>query len=231
MPTPSNEQLLAKYQSLPNDLQEAILSVDTATIIHEVGTKHKLMIDKVGGLADETGLVMLGFTHPKDYITNLSERLKVDREIAKEIAEEINSQVFFPIREHLKKIHGLMGESESSIPIPKIKKPIIPEVPSELSREPVFVAEKVVLETTKPKVPPSPIPPAPPILPIPATKSDFVASPKPPENLPVSPSQSGPVSPEPKPFETLTSQKVEIPVPPKANIEIDPYRESTASST
>ncbi len=101
------EQLLEFYKKLPKDLQEAILSVNTSSIIQNVGNKYKLAIDKIGELADETGLVMLGLTHPNNYISNLVQRLSIDKGAARKIAEEINTQIFAKIRESLKKIHGI----------------------------------------------------------------------------------------------------------------------------
>ena len=56
------EDIIAKYQDLPEDLQKALVSSSFSNAITEVGKKNGLAIDKVGELADETGLVMLGIT-------------------------------------------------------------------------------------------------------------------------------------------------------------------------
>lgn len=126
------KELLERYKGLPKALQEAITRVDTAEIIKEVGQNHKLMIDKVGELADETGLVMLGLVHPKDYIPHLIERLNIDRETTRTIADEINNRIFFPVREYLKKIHRLEeapepltpAEETPTVEMPKPEKPV-----------------------------------------------------------------------------------------------------------
>ncbi len=123
MPGYSNEQLMTAFKMLPNDVREAILSVNTAEVIKQTADKYKLMIDKAGQLADETGLVMLGLTHPNQFIADLAERLEIDKKLAKEIAEEINSRIFFPVRENLKKIHQiaagtLIPESEVGAEMP-----------------------------------------------------------------------------------------------------------------
>lgn len=99
------------YKKLPKDLQEAILSVDSAEKIRAIGEKYHLAIDKMGEMADETGLVMLGLTSPREFIPNLASRLNVDKEMARKIAEEINSQVFVRVRESLKKVHAIKEES------------------------------------------------------------------------------------------------------------------------
>ena len=76
------------------------------------------MLDKVGILGDETTLIMLGITPTADFIKNLSERLGVDKEKAKAIAEDINQKVFQQVRASLRKVHGL-PEGERV----KVKKP------------------------------------------------------------------------------------------------------------
>jgi len=111
------QQLKEIYQKLPEDLKEAIFSVKSAEVIQAVGKKYNLAVDKTGELADETGLVMLGLTHPRDFISNLAQRLGVDKETARKIAEEVNTQIFATVRESLKKIHGV-GEAPSPRPEP-----------------------------------------------------------------------------------------------------------------
>lgn len=101
------KKIQERYLDLPEDVQKALFSTQTSDAIFEVGKKHGLAIDKMGELADETGLVMLGMTKPSEYIRNLEKRLSVEVTKAKEIAEDINQKVFSPIRESLKKIHGI----------------------------------------------------------------------------------------------------------------------------
>ena len=172
MPKYTNEQLMENYKKLPKDVQDAITSVDTADILRQIGDGKKLMIDKVGELADETGLVLLGFTHPSQFVSHLSERLGIEKPLAKEIAEEVNARIFFPIRENLKKIHGLREEEikekeekkEEKVPFPTSLPPITPpmpmpkqaneeEIPTVAALSPLpsaLMPETVVLETTMP---------------------------------------------------------------------------------
>lgn len=125
----TKEQLLEKYRALPKEVRDAIFSINTAEIIRQIGEKHKLMIDKIGELADETGLVMLGLGHPNQFISHLTERLEINHELAKEIAQEVNSKIFYPIREHLKKMYGIIEEKFEEKPSPP------PAPPSSLSPE------------------------------------------------------------------------------------------------
>jgi len=102
--------VMERFRDLPEDLQKAIFSPNTADAILAAGKNSGIAIDKIGELADETGLVMLGITPPGEFIRNLTRRLELDPEKAKAVAEEINQKIFQPVRESLKKVHGL-GEA------------------------------------------------------------------------------------------------------------------------
>ena len=144
---------MEKFRDLPEDLQKAVFSPDTADTILAVGKKAGIAIDKIGELADETGLVMLGLTPPGEFIKNLARRLNVDPEKAKSIAEEINQQIFQPVRESLKKVHGLGA--------PPTEKPSAIQAsgaPKAELRKPLPTRDIVPPELKTPELPP----PAPP---------------------------------------------------------------------
>jgi hypothetical protein len=142
MPKLTPQQLREIYLKLPKDLQDAIFSVDSAERIQSIGKKYNLAIDKTGELADETGLVMLGLTHPNNFISNLAQRLKIDKESARKIGEEINNQIFAEIRESLKKVHGMSEVSKAAEgeTRPEEREEILKEIEKE---EPISSAGKV----------------------------------------------------------------------------------------
>lgn len=102
---PKPEALRQKIKNLPQKVRDAYFSVDVDDVIEKIGQEHNLHIDKIGELAAETGRVMLGTTHPSEYVTNLKDTLDVDSEKARAIAEDVNERVFKSIREELKSIH------------------------------------------------------------------------------------------------------------------------------
>lgn len=103
----TKEQLLTKFNSLPQELKQAIAGVKTSEIIQNISKKHHLQIDQMGELAAETGLVLLGLTKPEDYIKNLNNRLKINLKDARDIALEVNIEIFSKVKESLKKLHGI----------------------------------------------------------------------------------------------------------------------------
>ncbi|TSC73471.1 MAG: hypothetical protein G01um101470_77 [Parcubacteria group bacterium Gr01-1014_70] len=105
------QNLLDRIENLPPQLKEAMFSPDNTDKMFEIGKRHSLHIDKLGEMAHETGLLMLGVTHPNEFVGNLAERLQVDRATASKIADDINNEIFAPVREHLR---ALFGPSASS---------------------------------------------------------------------------------------------------------------------
>ena len=163
------KEIMDRYLDLPEDVQKALFSSATSDAIFDVGKKHGLQIDKMGELADETGLVMLGMTKPSEYIKNLEKRLGVEAIKAKEIADSINQKVFSPIRESLKKIHGITptpppaggpppykGEGEIRERSPVSQKPPIEKIAPLLDKEGVGggkTPDNLPIETTLKKIP------------------------------------------------------------------------------
>src|SRR3990167_7030657 len=90
----TEEQIAQMYDNLPEDLKEAIFGLEMNEIVEKIGRENQLNIEQIGDLANETGMVMLGVTHPNEFIGNLADRLEVDKEKARAIAQEINEQIF-----------------------------------------------------------------------------------------------------------------------------------------
>lgn len=196
------ENIKQYYKKLPERVKEAYSSADITNTLQEIGKKHKLHVDKLGEFIDETGLVMLGVTHPSEYIGNIKKRLGVDSEQARAVAQDVNEQIFKPIREELKKVHNI---GESAITEEKEK------------REKAATREagirKQELGTIQPAVPAEvPVPlkkeaPAPDGLPVVEAPSEPAAEEKPIEPA-LAPEQIVPTPPVAKPVE-------EVPIPQK----------------
>src|SRR3989344_498601 len=112
-----------KLKSLPQDIQDAFFSDSVSQAILDIGKKYGLSIDKVGELGDEISDIMFGITPTGDFIKNLSERLGVDKEKARVIAEDVNQKIFQPIKASMRKVHGLPADSASVTPSVKEASP------------------------------------------------------------------------------------------------------------
>jgi len=83
-------------------------------------------MDKTGELASETGLLMLGATHPNEFVGNLATRLEIDKKKAKEIADDINREIFAPVRQHLRALFADANEGTDQPTPPAAQKPVPP---------------------------------------------------------------------------------------------------------
>lgn len=142
---------------LPQDLKDALFSMEAADTIGKLRIKYNLN-EKGSLLADETGLVMLGILHPRDFISDLAEKLGVDRETAKKIADDVNQQIFQKVRISLRKIYGISDQE----PITKETVQVKPSVPAPPPAPIIKIAEDVASKIPAPKPPMPPRPPVPP---------------------------------------------------------------------
>ncbi|MBI2045989.1 MAG: hypothetical protein HYT28_01025 [Parcubacteria group bacterium] len=114
MPQYTKEQFEEKFNALPKDIQEAIVASDTENTIRGIGQKYHLHIDQIGELMEATDFVMLGVSPPKEYIRDLYQRFESeDKEKVRQIAHDVNEQVFQKIKESLKQIHNVENETQN----------------------------------------------------------------------------------------------------------------------
>lgn len=102
-----DSRILEQYETLPDDLKEILSSSDATALIFYIVAGRGFSDDQANSAALLTSRVLLGFLAPRDFISSLAEELQIDYETAKQIALEINEQVFLPVRDSLRKIHNL----------------------------------------------------------------------------------------------------------------------------
>lgn len=141
MPDITQEEIFKRYEELPEDLKTAMYSASTAEIIYQIGKKHGLNIEETGDLTTEVAKILLGLNHPKNFISTLADVFDLSKEKATEIAQDVNHEIFFPIREELKKLHGIGASSELTPPtatnLPQ-QKLVSPEPQETITPKPVF---------------------------------------------------------------------------------------------
>jgi len=107
----SGEELYEMFRKLPPDVRDAYNSIEYEKVLEDIAKKHALHLDQADALGNETFQLMLGMTHPTEFIGKIASRANIPQAAAKEIAEEVNERVFKPIRGSLMKIHKMMEES------------------------------------------------------------------------------------------------------------------------
>lgn len=102
-----------KFEALPQSIQEIILSTHYEETLIEVGKQYQLNVEQMGILERETTLVMMGLTPTKDFETELTRELHIDKTKGAQIVKDINEKIFLKIRELLKLMNTPTGEEPS----------------------------------------------------------------------------------------------------------------------
>ena len=135
----SREQLWKLYEKLPQELKETIFSEETAESIGEVCDKNRVEEEKISEVARYTGRVLVGLLPPAEFQETLERELKLKKEKAKKVSQEINRFVFFPVKsslEELYKIEITPPAKPTKITLPSEEKAPVPSK-EDVYREPI----------------------------------------------------------------------------------------------
>lgn len=122
MPDYSPEQLWPIYEKLPEDLKEAIFSEKTADNIHDICTRNGIGDERISQIAKYVGYVLLGVLIPEKLPEVLEKEVKLKKEVAKKVFQEINRFIFFPLKESLAFLY------QAEVPRPTVPKIRISEI-------------------------------------------------------------------------------------------------------
>jgi hypothetical protein len=119
----TKEQFWKLYEKLPEELQGAVFSVETADNIWNVCENNN--IDEVSEIAKLVGNVLLGVLAPEDFQATLEKELKLEKETAKKTTQEINRFIFYPVRVELEKLYQMKSSptTEAITPTPIKEEP------------------------------------------------------------------------------------------------------------
>ncbi len=136
------EELQEFYNSLPDDLQDAIFSPESMDTYNQIQERYALDPSQREELSIQTGLLMMGITEPKEYVLVLAEKLGIPRDKAAFIAQEVNRNILHGVRESLKEVHTVA--QEEGVPL------------SQSTPAPVAVdTAPVIMPIPAPSIPPS----------------------------------------------------------------------------
>lgn len=118
-PKISPQEFREHYNELSSELQEMLLSELTGDKIERIVVRNNAT-RHMSEIARLTGRVLLGVLPPNRFISALADHLQIDKQAAADVAQDINREIFFPVRESLKELYGLTTvETEpSSITLP-----------------------------------------------------------------------------------------------------------------
>jgi len=123
------EKLQEIYESIPQDLKEALFSQETADTINDICLENNLEEKQISKIIEYVGYVFLGLLSPNDFEKTIKEKLIIKDDLAQKISRQITRLVFLPLKTSLELIH----KTEIKLPpgIAEEKLPAEEEFPKE----------------------------------------------------------------------------------------------------
>lgn len=128
----TSEQFWKLYENLPQELKDALWAEETSSNIEDVCQRNEIE-ENLEDVVDLVGQVLVGVLPPEDFQATLEKDLKMKKEIAKKVSQEINRFIFYPVRTDLEKLYQAKiapaGEVVWSEEKPKEERPKEPTGP------------------------------------------------------------------------------------------------------
>lgn len=115
----TQEQLDKIVEKLPEELREAMFSMETAQEIGEICESYGINDNRVGEISDRVGYVLAGLMLPQEVAQVLEKEVKLPRVLAEAIARDLNRLVFYPVKAALEQLHRMEIEVSAKIVTPQ----------------------------------------------------------------------------------------------------------------
>ncbi len=109
----TKQQIKERFNSLPESIQEIILSTHYQETLVEIGKQYNLNVEQLGMMEIETTMAMMGLTPVRDFEAELTREIKVDPAKGSQIVKDINEKIFLKIRDLLKLMNTPTGVEPS----------------------------------------------------------------------------------------------------------------------
>ena len=111
----TKEQVQKAYEKLPEELQEALFSIETTDAVANASTRQNISSLNHTKITEYVGYVLLGLILPQDFEGLLQEEIGMSKKIVKEVAREINRFVFYPVKPALEQLHQVEIKATSRV--------------------------------------------------------------------------------------------------------------------
>jgi len=102
----TSEQFWKLYEKLPQELKDALFAEETGNNIYEVCKRNEIA-DNLEEIVEYVGQVLVGVLPPEEFQKTLEEELKLEKDLAKKIAQEINRFIFYPVKPCLEELYKI----------------------------------------------------------------------------------------------------------------------------
>lgn len=155
------QQIKSVFARLPEEIRDLITSEDFNDRIEIIAKKHGLDEDQTGTLIRTTVRLLIGVIPPTQFVLAVTENIEVERDKAALIAQDINRDIFNPVKEELKQVHALGADASGAAvkPAPAAPAPALAPPLPQVSPKPPTVG--AVLPKLSPSAPSAQTPPTP----------------------------------------------------------------------
>lgn len=99
----TNDDLKAHFEALPAPLQRAIQAIDVGARLRDVARAGQLHIDQDALLEVEVAMALVGMQDIQKLEENIRSEVGVPAEVARALADAVNTSILQPIREELER--------------------------------------------------------------------------------------------------------------------------------
>jgi hypothetical protein len=111
-----SEEFSEKFKKLPQQIQEIMLSPQTADINWDIAQKYKLSDEKTEEMVSIIVGVILKEISPESFSTTLQQKLLLDAQTARQMVTDIAIKRFLPIKNYLPSVEMLTRNLGGKIP-------------------------------------------------------------------------------------------------------------------
>ena len=129
----TKEELWKLYEKLPQELKEAVFSNENAENILQICNRNGVNDDRISEITKYIGRVLMGVLPPDELRETLEKKLKLDKEMAKRISQEINRFIFYPVKANLEELYKIEIAPIAGTPV---KPPSRRKITEELEEKP-----------------------------------------------------------------------------------------------
>lgn len=131
-PEPTFEESIKQVmQILPPPIRSYLAQGKYTTVVQSLMTKYSLRIDQGGVLEREIMLLLMGIENPEEFNQTLATEANINQQTVSSIVQDVNTQIFSPLREEMRKGMEAFGKKPPQIPsVMPVQQPAVASVMS-----------------------------------------------------------------------------------------------------
>jgi len=102
----TSEQFWKLYEKLPQELKDALFAEETGNNIYEICERNGIS-ENLDQIVEYVGQVLVGVLPPDELPETLEKEIKLEKEVAKKVSQEINRFIFYPVKTSLEELYKI----------------------------------------------------------------------------------------------------------------------------